>query len=256
MDRGELSALISPEVERVVVSRLTSTRSGISCPRCASDLLVAPYDDVSLDACPRQCGVWLDRSEFAMVNKRFMRGRGGRGATTEALRVLAPPPPPVAVPGVSPREGPPPARPTPSATTEDVRDRSAASPSLPDPTGSAAPGLRSIRVRDGSDILMALEEEAASGGIASAVVLAGGGSLVDIQLIVGGAGGGREYRITGPCQIVSLTGRLSAAGRGGSNLAVALADITGAVRGGRLRGLLSGSVLWLQGGRRIPGGGS
>jgi len=47
--------------------RASRTHSGLVCPRCGATLVAKPYAGVTLDACGKCHGVWLDAGELAML---------------------------------------------------------------------------------------------------------------------------------------------------------------------------------------------
>jgi predicted DNA-binding protein with PD1-like motif len=92
----------------------------------------------------------------------------------------------------------------------------------------AEPGLQPLRLPPGVDLRGALEQATRDRGVA-AFVLCGIGSLGDARLRLAEAT--RTSVIQGPCEIVSLSGSLTA---DGAHLHMAVADAQGRVHGGHL----------------------
>lgn len=86
-----------------------------------------------------------------------------------------------------------------------------------------------IRLSPGTDLRRALEALPETRGTDSAFVVAGMGSLVQASLRYADAQA--ASRLTGPLEIVSLSGSLSA---GGAHLHMSVADASGRVTGGHL----------------------
>jgi hypothetical protein len=89
--------------------------------------------------------------------------------------------------------------------------------------------LRPIRLSPGQDLRRALEDLAACDTSGSAFVVAGIGSLVDARLRYAGAAA--ESQVTGPLEILSLSGTLSPSG---AHLHMAVSDAAGRVFGGHM----------------------
>lgn len=47
-----------------------STKTGMLCPACRVDLVMADRQGVEIDYCPRCRGVWLDRGELDKIIER------------------------------------------------------------------------------------------------------------------------------------------------------------------------------------------
>lgn len=90
-------------------------------------------------------------------------------------------------------------------------------------------GLHPLRLRPGDDLRRALEAAVGACGFDSAFVVSGIGSLVDARLRF--AGDDKETLVTGPLEIVSLSGTLSASG---VHLHMAVSDACGRVHGGHV----------------------
>jgi|SRR5208283_43764 len=86
-----------------------------------------------------------------------------------------------------------------------------------------------IRLSPGADLRRALEEAATGHGLGSAFVVAGIGSLDAASLRY--AGETRETELTGPLEIVSLSGSLCPSG---AHLHMSVSDASGKVYGGHL----------------------
>jgi uncharacterized protein len=89
--------------------------------------------------------------------------------------------------------------------------------------------LLPIRLSPGADLRRALEEALGSQSTDSAFVVAGIGSLVNATLRY--AGEPKEAALTGPLEILSVSGSLSPAG---SHLHMAVSDASGRVYGGHV----------------------
>ncbi len=86
-----------------------------------------------------------------------------------------------------------------------------------------------LRLQPGADLRRALEEGALREGSTGMFVVSGIGSLTDAALRMAGAES--ETRLTGPFEIVSLSGTIS---DDGAHLHMAVADSTGRVSGGHV----------------------
>ena len=86
-----------------------------------------------------------------------------------------------------------------------------------------------IRLSPGADLRRALEEAVGVQGLGSAFVVAGIGSLSDASLRYAGETG--EIQLTGPLEIVSLSGSLCPSG---AHLHMSVSDASGSVYGGHV----------------------
>jgi len=87
--------------------------------------------------------------------------------------------------------------------------------------------LQPIRLSPGTDLRRALEEAVQGPAVGSAFVVAGIGSLVEARLRF--AGEPTEATITGPLEVLSLSGSLTPSG---AHLHMAVSDASGRVHGG------------------------
>ena len=70
MDTGELELLLDTPSQILDLSDLPkSTRSKRHCPRCRKRMRVTqlPDDEIEVDICPRDGGIWLDKGELLQI---------------------------------------------------------------------------------------------------------------------------------------------------------------------------------------------
>lgn len=70
MDAGELELLLATQTKILDLSNLPHlTRSKRRCPRCRKKMRVTqlPEDEVEIDICPRDGGIWLDKGELLEI---------------------------------------------------------------------------------------------------------------------------------------------------------------------------------------------
>jgi hypothetical protein len=62
------------QIERLRQTRAAATVTVGHCPRCGTKLEVLQRHGAAADACPKECGVWLDRGEVERITKREGEG--------------------------------------------------------------------------------------------------------------------------------------------------------------------------------------
>lgn len=70
----DFPALSKEQNERLHQAHANAKTSSMHCPRCGGDLAVVQRHGAAADACPKGCGVWLDRGEIERIRAREGEG--------------------------------------------------------------------------------------------------------------------------------------------------------------------------------------